>query len=98
MWRGPWTSRADCPKNMVQARERGEPATVEIDAAFRAGLAGLSAHSHAILLYWMHQARRDLIVQAPRHRRLQRPGVVGPDLVQQTQRRVGVGGSWAEAK
>lgn len=66
--RSPWPSRADCPKNIARARERGQTATLEIDAAWRDGLAGLEEVDHVIVLYWMHDARRDLIVQKPRHR------------------------------
>ena len=63
-----WKTRAECPRNLVQARERGIKATIEIDEFWRAGLTGLEDRSHAIVLYWMHEARRDLIVQKPRHR------------------------------
>lgn len=63
----PWTDRADCPKNMAAAREAGRPAAVYIDAAYRAGLAGLEAVSHICLLTWLDRAPRDLIVQKPRH-------------------------------
>jgi tRNA-Thr(GGU) m(6)t(6)A37 methyltransferase TsaA len=65
--RSAWTTRAECPKNPGEARERGKPAALEIEPAYRAGLAGLERFSHAVILYWMHQARRDLIVQAPQH-------------------------------
>ena len=64
----PWRTRADCPKNLARARERGQSATLEIDAPYRPGLAGLVPGSRAIVLYWMHYARRDLIVQKPRHK------------------------------
>ena len=63
----PWATRKDCPKNPREARERGLPATIEIDAAYREGLTGLAGFSHVIVLYWMHEARRDLIVQMPAH-------------------------------
>ncbi len=63
-----WKTRADCPKNLVQARERQIPAKVVINEAYRQGLAGLEKFSHAYVLYWMHEARRDLIVQNPRHK------------------------------
>jgi len=66
--RTPWKTRDDCPKNLREARERGREATVEVDPDWRPGLAGLETVSHLILLYWMHEARRDLIVQAPRHK------------------------------
>jgi tRNA-Thr(GGU) m(6)t(6)A37 methyltransferase TsaA len=65
--RSPWTSRQACPKNMVAARERGMPATVEIDAAWRSGLAGLERVSHVVILTWLDRAPRNLIVQMPRH-------------------------------
>jgi tRNA-Thr(GGU) m(6)t(6)A37 methyltransferase TsaA len=63
----PWTSRADCPKNMAQARERGRPAQARVDVPYRAALVGLEAFSHVILLTWLHEARRDLAIQKPRH-------------------------------
>ena len=63
-----WKSRSDCPKNLVQARERGKGARIELDALWRQGLIGLEKASHIIVLYWMHEARRDLIVQTPRHK------------------------------
>lgn len=66
--RSKWKSRADCPKNLVQARERDGGGILEIDAFWRDGLRGLDKFSHIIVLYWMDQARRDLIVQNPRHK------------------------------
>ena len=63
----PWNERDDCPKNLRIARERGKPATVHVDEAWRQGLAGLEDYSHIVLLYWMHAARRDIILQQPRH-------------------------------
>ncbi len=67
--RSPWTSRSDCPKNLRQARER-EPlgCRLELDGPWRPGLAGLETGQWVHMLYWMDQARRDLIVQSPRHR------------------------------
>lgn len=65
--RSPWTDRKTCPHNIAEARERGGGGTVEVDAAFRQGLAGLDKHTHVILLYWLDRARRDILVQRPRH-------------------------------
>lgn len=62
--RTPFKTRTDCPRN---TRGSDAVATVEVDARYAAGLQGLEGYSHVILLYWMHQARRDLIVQVPRH-------------------------------
>ena len=64
----PWKTRADCPRNMEQARERGQTASIEIDEVWRPGLDGLQRSTHAVVLYWMQEARRDLIVQCPRRR------------------------------
>ena len=67
--RSPWKSRAQCPKNMRQARERSpEDCCLVIDETWRAGLTGLAAGSHIHILYWMHHARRDIVLQMPGHR------------------------------
>jgi tRNA-Thr(GGU) m(6)t(6)A37 methyltransferase TsaA len=63
-----WETRGECPKNLVQARERGNSARIEVDSLWRRGLSGLENASHLIVLYWMHEARRDLIMQTPRHK------------------------------
>lgn len=67
--RSPWHSRSECPKNMRQARER-EPAgcRLELDTPWRPGLTGLEPGDWAHILYWMHEARRDLVIQHPKHR------------------------------
>src|SRR3984893_4271851 len=62
--RTPWKRRQDCPKN---TRESDAVCTVELDARWAQGLKGLETASHVLLLYWMDQARRDLVLQAPRH-------------------------------
>ena len=62
--RTPWTRREDCPKN---ARESDEVCTIELDPRYVRGLAGLESSSHVLVLYWMDKARRDLVLQAPRH-------------------------------
>ena len=66
--RTPWTSREECPKNIREARERGGSARIEIEPEWRPGLGDLRAGEAIIVLTWMDQARRDLVVQAPRHR------------------------------
>ncbi|HZP79335.1 MAG TPA: tRNA (N6-threonylcarbamoyladenosine(37)-N6)-methyltransferase TrmO [Pseudolabrys sp.] len=62
--RTPWTRREDCPKN---ARESEAVCTIEIDARWADGLKDLETCSHLLVLYWMDQARRDLVLQVPRH-------------------------------
>ena len=62
--RTPWQRREDCPKN---GRESDAVCTVELDPRWAAGLKGLETASHVLLLYWMDKARRDLVLQSPRH-------------------------------
>ncbi len=60
--RTPFKTREDCPKNTAQSDAEGR---VELDPRYAQGLKDLQLYSHAILLYWMDQARRDLIEQVP---------------------------------
>jgi tRNA-Thr(GGU) m(6)t(6)A37 methyltransferase TsaA len=62
--RTPWKHRQDCPKN---PRESDAVCTIVLDPRWVGGLQGLDSVSHVVVLYWMDRARRDLIVQAPRH-------------------------------
>ena len=61
--RTPWPTRADCPR---RGDRNGPECTIEIDPRWAAGLTGLAAHAHIQVLYWMHEARRDLVLQTPR--------------------------------
>jgi tRNA (adenine37-N6)-methyltransferase len=60
--RTPWQTRRDCPK-------RGSPdgplCSIVVDEHWRAALTGLAGHRRVQVLYWMHQARRDLVLQTP---------------------------------
>jgi tRNA-Thr(GGU) m(6)t(6)A37 methyltransferase TsaA len=60
--RTPWQSRQDCPK-------RGSPdgplCSIVIDERWRAALANIAGYRRIQVLYWMHQARRDLVLQTP---------------------------------
>ena len=62
--RTPWRRREECPKN---AREADAECTIELDPRWAGGLKDLETASHVIVLYWMHEARRDLVLQAPHH-------------------------------
>lgn len=66
--RTPFVRREDCPKNPRDARALGGTAVLEVDAAYRPGLLGLEAHSHLVLLYWMDEAARNVLIQTPRGR------------------------------
>ncbi|RFC65213.1 tRNA (N6-threonylcarbamoyladenosine(37)-N6)-methyltransferase TrmO [Fulvimarina endophytica] len=63
----PWTERSACPKNMRQARERGQAARVELFPPYQEALAGLEAGSPIFLFTFLDRARRDLALQMPRH-------------------------------
>src|SRR5262249_35740250 len=39
----------------------------EVDPRWVTALKGVETCSHLVVLYWMDQARRDLVVQSPRH-------------------------------
>jgi tRNA-Thr(GGU) m(6)t(6)A37 methyltransferase TsaA len=60
----PWQRREDCPKN---PRDTEATCTIVLDPRWVGGLEGLESVSHVVVLYWMDRARRDLVVQAPRH-------------------------------
>lgn len=62
--RTPWTTREQCPRN---ARESTAVCTIEVDARYAQALTGVESCTHLLVLYWMHQARRDLVIQVPRH-------------------------------
>jgi tRNA (adenine37-N6)-methyltransferase len=89
----PWR-RGDCPKNMGEARERRQPATLSILPEFYAGLAGLERCSHLIVLGWFADVDRHVLVQQPAHlpqpqgcfalRSPARPNPIGLSIVQPT--------------
>ena len=58
----PWRVRVECPK-------RGSPdgpiCSIVVDERWRAALTDLAAHQRIQVLYWMHRARRDLVLQTP---------------------------------
>jgi tRNA-Thr(GGU) m(6)t(6)A37 methyltransferase TsaA len=63
----PWTRRQDCPHNAREARERGDICRIELDPRYAAALKDVAGCSHLIILYWMDEARRDLVQQRPKH-------------------------------
>ena len=60
----PWTRRDECPKN---ARGSDAVCTIELDPRYADALEGVASCTHLVILYFMDRARRDLVVQAPRH-------------------------------
>lgn len=61
--RTPFKSRGECPK---QGRFDGPVCHLEIEAHWRAGLKGLEVGGYVQVLYWMHEARRDLVLLSPK--------------------------------
>jgi tRNA-Thr(GGU) m(6)t(6)A37 methyltransferase TsaA len=60
--RTPWRTRGDCPK-------RGSPdgpiCSLVIDPRWRDALTDIGNHKQIQVMYWMHRARRDLVLQTP---------------------------------
>lgn len=67
--RTPWTRREDCPRN---GRESDALCTIAVDERYVAALKDVETSSHLLVLYWMDKARRDLVLQSPRHYGVQR--------------------------
>lgn len=58
------TSREAAPR---QGDEGAPRATIELDAAVRPGLGGIQPGAELLLLTWLHQADRDVLVTRPRN-------------------------------
>lgn len=61
--RTPFLTREDCPR---QGRHDGPVCRIEIDEPWRDGLKRLDIYEQVEVIYWMHQARRDLVLQSPK--------------------------------
>jgi tRNA-Thr(GGU) m(6)t(6)A37 methyltransferase TsaA len=60
--RTPWTLRVECPK---RGSPDGPVCSIVVDERWQAALTGLADHPRLQVLYWMHRARRDLVLQLP---------------------------------
>jgi tRNA-Thr(GGU) m(6)t(6)A37 methyltransferase TsaA len=58
----PWTDRLLTPR---QGRQDGPACRIEIFEPWVAALRGLGQYAHAEVIYWLHQSRRDLVLQSP---------------------------------
>jgi len=58
----PWRTRNDCPK---RGSLDGPICSIVVDARWRDALTDMTQHRRVQVLYWMHQARRDLVLQTP---------------------------------
>jgi tRNA (Thr-GGU) A37 N-methylase len=58
----PWRQRGECPK---RGSLDGPLCTIVIDDRWREALTDIGEHPRIQVLYWMHRARRDLVLQTP---------------------------------
>ena len=61
----PFASRDDCPK---RGSKDGPLCELRLMPALLPALAGIEAFEELEILYWMHLARRDLLIQTPQHK------------------------------
>lgn len=59
----PWTRRSECPRR--GNAENGPECRIELFDPWVPGLTGIARHERIQVLYWMDQARRDLVLQNP---------------------------------
>jgi tRNA (adenine37-N6)-methyltransferase len=58
----PWRKRDECPK---RGDADGPVCSIVLDERWRAALTDIAEHRRIQVLYWMHNARRDLVLQTP---------------------------------
>jgi tRNA-Thr(GGU) m(6)t(6)A37 methyltransferase TsaA len=86
--RTPWISREETPR---QGRHDGPVCRLEIFEAWAPALKGVEFYRNLEVIYWLHQSRRDLVLQSPKHNKLtrgtfslrspQRPNPIGTSIV-----------------
>ena len=64
--RTPWTSREDTPR---QGRHDGPVCRLEIFEPWVPALKGVDFYNNLEVIYWLHQSRRDLVLQSPKDNR-----------------------------
>src|SRR6201988_3268240 len=62
--RTPWTSRLETPR---QGRLDGPICRLEIFEPFVPGNKGVDFYQNFEVIYWLHQSRRDLVLQSPKN-------------------------------
>lgn len=60
----PWTSRMETPR---QGRQDGPVCRIEIFGPWVKALDSLAQYERIEVLYWLHQSRRDLVMQSPKN-------------------------------
>lgn len=59
----PWLTRSEAPR---QGRADGPVCRIEVLERWAPALQGLEKFETIFVLYWLHQSRRDLLLQSPR--------------------------------
>jgi tRNA-Thr(GGU) m(6)t(6)A37 methyltransferase TsaA len=59
----PWTDRLACPR---QGRADGPTCRIELFPPWDKGLDSIAEFERLEVLYWLHESRRDLVLQAPK--------------------------------
>src|SRR5215475_6978519 len=59
----PWRDRLTCPR---QGRADGPTCRIELFAPLDKGLYSIAEFELLEVLYWLHESRRDLVLQAPK--------------------------------
>lgn len=60
--RTPWTDRLQCPR---QGRQDGPICQIEVHPLWQQALTGVELYERLEVLYWLHESRRDLVLQNP---------------------------------
>lgn len=64
--RTPFAQRGQCPRQGDP--EAGPECRLELDPGFAPALDGIESYARIEVLYWLHEARRDLLTQSPKGR------------------------------
>ncbi|MGD0105039.1 MAG: SAM-dependent methyltransferase [Rhodopila sp.] len=59
----PWRVRGECPKR--GSLDDGPVCSIVVDERWLQALTDIGDHPRVQVLYWMHRARRDLVLQTP---------------------------------
>ena len=62
--RTPWTSRLETPR---QGRHDGPICRLEIFEPWVPAIKGVDFYENLEVIYWLHQSRRDLVLQSPKN-------------------------------
>ena len=64
--RTPWSNRLETPR---QGRHDGPVCRLEIFEPWVAAIKGVEFYESLEVIYWLHQSRRDLVLQSPKNNR-----------------------------